>query len=98
MDLLRRWAQLTILIAIFSNAQAENSDALSLQTALDLALRNNPSLAEIKARSEAMAYIPSQVATLPDPVISFNALNLPTDSFDVGQENMTQLQLSLIHI
>ena len=92
MDLLRRWAQLTILIAIFSNAQAENSDALSLQTALDLALRNNPSLAEIKARSEAMAYIPSQVATLPDPVISFNALNLPTDSFDVGQENMTQLQ------
>ena len=40
MDLLRRWAQLTILIAIFSNAQAENSDALSLQTALDLALRN----------------------------------------------------------
>ena len=92
MDLLRRWAQLTILIAIFSNAQAENSDALSLQTALDLALRNNPSLAEIRARSEAMAYIPSQVATLPDPVISFNALNLPTDSFDVGQENMTQLQ------
>lgn len=95
MVLFKIWAQLTIFLALFGTAHAENPDALSLQTALDLALRNNPSLAEIRARSEAMAYIPSQVATLPDPVISFNALNLPTDSFNLNQENMTQLQAGL---
>lgn len=92
MVLFKRWVQFTLCLVFFGTAHAENAHTLSLQTALDLALRNNPSLAEINARSEAMANIPSQVATLPDPVISFNALNLPTDSFDLDQENMTQLQ------
>jgi len=40
-----------------------------------------------------MAAIPSQVGTLPDPKLSFNALNLPVDSFNVGQEGMTQMQI-----
>jgi outer membrane protein TolC len=57
-----------------------------------LALQDNPGLAQIQARSEAMAAIPSQVGTLPDPVISFNALNIPIDTFNIGQENMTQMQ------
>ncbi len=65
---------------------------LSLQAALDLAVQDNPGLAEMKARSEAMAEIPSQVGSLPAPVISFNALNLPVDTFDTAQENMTQMQ------
>ncbi len=81
---------LSIFLAI---ANAENiSNPLTLSEALSIAVQDNPSLAEIKARSEAMADIPSQLGSLPDPVISFNALNLPTDSFDLAQENMTQMQ------
>jgi len=82
-----------ILVLVFSTiANAENTNVLTLQSALSIAVQDNPNLAQIQARSDAMATIPSQVGTLPDPVISFNALNLPVDTFDTAQENMTQLQ------
>jgi outer membrane protein, heavy metal efflux system len=68
---------------------------LTLQSAIALAVQDNPDLAQMRARSEAMAAIPSQAGTLPDPVLSFNAMNLPTDSFSVSQEPMTQLQLGI---
>ncbi|ADJ28501.1 TolC family protein [Nitrosococcus watsonii] len=68
---------------------------LSLQVAIETALQDNPGLAEMGARAKAMAAIPSQVGTLPDPVISFNALNLPVDTFDRSQEAMTQLQVGI---
>jgi outer membrane protein TolC len=85
-------ALLIVLLTLSSNVQAEQSSLLTLRSALNVAVQDNPSLAQIQARSEAMAAIPSQVGTLPDPVISFNALNLPVDTFDLHQENMTQLQ------
>lgn len=80
------------LLLLSNLASAAQPNILTLQSSMELALRDNPNLAQIQARSEAMAAIPSQVGTLPDPVISFNALNLPADSFDLAQENMTQLQ------
>ena len=85
-------AQFIVLLIVFSIVHAEEPSLLTLPLALDIAVQDNPSLAEMQARSDAMAAIPSQVGTLPDPVISFNALNLPVDSFDLAQENMTQLQ------
>lgn len=68
---------------------------LTLEAATQLALRDNPDLAEMRSRYEAMAAIPSQVGTRPDPVLSLNALNFPTDTFDFSQEAMTQVQLGL---
>ena len=81
-----------MLLVLSSIIHAEQGNLLTLQAALDIAVQDNPSLAQIQARSEAIATIPSQVGSLPDPVISFNALNLPTDTFDTAQENMTQMQ------
>jgi len=81
-----------MLLVLSSIVNAEQSLLLTLQSAIDIAVQDNPSLAQIQARSEAMAAIPSQVGSLPDPVISFNALNLPVDTFDTRQENMTQMQ------
>jgi outer membrane protein TolC len=81
-----------LLLALSSIATAENPNILTLQSAMTIAVQDNPNLAQIQARSEALAAIPSQVGTLPDPVISFNALNLPVNTFDTAQENMTQLQ------
>lgn len=81
-----------ILLVISSILKAEAPNILTLKSAISIAAQNNPSLAQMQARSEALAAIPSQVGTLPDPVISFNALNLPVDTFDTAQENMTQMQ------
>jgi len=90
----------SLLLALLLNVPIVRADIsaapaatpLTLTAATTLALKDNPGLAQIQARSKAMAAIPSQVGTLPDPVISFNALNIPIDTFDIGQENMTQMQ------
>lgn len=74
---------------------AGEQNILTLAAAVADALKANPNLAQIKARADAMAAIPSQAGALPDPVISFNALNLPADSFDTRQEAMTQMQVGL---
>jgi len=83
---------LFMCLVLSNSVDAKQENSLTLQTALDIAVRDNPNLAQIQARSEAFAAIPSQVGSLPDPVISFNALNLPVNSFDLAQENMTQMQ------
>lgn len=64
---------------------------LTLQAAIELAVQDNPDLAQMQARAKAMAAIPSQQGTLPDPQISINAMSLPVNSFNLRQEDMTQL-------
>lgn len=91
----RKRFALILLLVFIGTALAEEHPVLTLESAVATAAQNNPGLAQIKARAEAMAAIPSQAATLPDPVISFNALNFPTNSFDTRQEPMTQLQVGV---
>ncbi|MCK5663387.1 MAG: transporter, partial [Thiotrichaceae bacterium] len=85
-------ALLFVLLLLSSIVSAAESGVLTLQSAIELAVLDNPNLAQIRARSDALAAIPPQVGSLPDPVISLNALNLPVDTFDTAQENMTQIQ------
>lgn len=66
---------------------------LLIKDAVAMALADNPGLASMKARAEALAEVPSQKGSLPDPRLSLNVMNLPTDSFDFSQEPMTQLQV-----
>jgi outer membrane protein TolC len=68
---------------------------LSLEEAVNLAASSNPGLAGMHSRADAMSEIPAQVGSLPDPVLSLNAMNLPVDSFSATQENMTQMQIGL---
>jgi len=80
-----------LLLVANSVAASEEHDVITLDTATKLAVQNNPDLAQMRARAEAMAAIPSQVSTLPDPEISLNARNLPTNTFNTGQEDMTMI-------
>jgi len=68
---------------------------LFIEDAIVTAVDGNPGLAEMQARYEALAQIPSQLGTMPDPILSLNAMNLPTDTFNVGQEAMTQMQVGI---
>jgi outer membrane protein TolC len=70
-----------------------NYGILTEQNAIGLALEGNLNLAQMQARYQAMKNIPSQVGTLPDPILSLGAVNFPTDSFERTQEGMTQLQI-----
>jgi len=74
---------------------ALNSAPLTVTQAVQVALADNPGLAEMQARATALAAIAPQVSSLPDPVLSANLLNLPTDSFNLSQEPMTSVQIGL---
>lgn len=80
---------------VHAETPAAPDTALPLDQAVAAALARNPGLAEIGARANAMAAIPPQAGALPDPVLSMNALNLPTDTFATDQEPMTQLQVGI---
>ena len=97
LDYLRRVFLCTLIVISSFSAAAEKTtgSTLMLESVMAMAVENNPNLAQMLARSKAMAAIPSQAGTLPDPVISFNALNLPVDTFDTAQEAMTQLQVGI---
>ena len=81
-----------IVVVAISPAWA-GTPVLTLKQAERIALKQNPGLIASTRRATAMAAIPSQVGTLPDPKLSLKALNLPVDSFSTTQENMTQLQV-----
>jgi outer membrane protein, heavy metal efflux system len=66
--------------------------------AVEIATQDNPNLAAMKARYKALAEVPSQVGTLPDPMVSVNAMNFPTDTYERDQEAMTQLQLGFSQV
>ncbi|HEB77335.1 MAG TPA: TolC family protein [Methylothermaceae bacterium] len=83
------------LLLILGSGNAETIATLTLEQALQQVEEHNPSLAAIRARYQALQAVPDQAGSLPDPEISFNALNLPVDTFDIPQEAMTQLQLGL---
>jgi len=75
--------------------QQDPERILFIEDAVSAAIEGNPGLAEMQARYEALAEIPSQLGTLPDPVLSINAMNLPTDTFNLDQEAMTQMQVGI---
>lgn len=79
----------------WSPTYAVETPVLLLSDARTHALSSNPGLAEMQERYAALTHIAPQVSTLPDPVLSLNAMNLPWDSFDLNQEPMTQLQLGV---
>ena len=78
-----------------NSAAGATAATLSLDDAVAIAIGDNPGLAEMQARAEAMGAMPSQAGTLPDPMVSFSPLNFPTDTFDRDQEPMTQLQFGI---
>jgi len=84
-------AALLIMPVIASASDTE----LSLPKAERIALQNNPALAAAGKQAVALAEIPPQVGTLPDPHLAFDAMNLPVDTFSTTQENMTQLRVGL---
>ncbi|WAK03513.1 TolC family protein [Methylobacter sp. YRD-M1] len=86
---------LVALLLAGAIAGAQEPAVLTLEAAAELAVRENPDLAQMLARAKAMADIPSQAGTLPDPELSFSAMSLPVDNFSTRQEDMTQLLVGI---
>ncbi|OAI06958.1 TolC family protein [Methylomonas sp. 11b] len=88
------WALGCYLMIFISIVHADET-ILSIEQAVQLAQAGNPGLAEIKARAEALAAIPSQEGALPDPTLNFDTLNVPTSSFSLHKEDMTMMDVGV---
>jgi outer membrane protein TolC len=75
--------------------QSTHASGLTLEEAERLALETDYSLQAIDARSQSMSELAIAAEQLPDPKLKFGVVNLPTDSFNLGQEAMTQVLVGL---
>jgi len=69
---------------------------LSLESAEQLALTSDPGVQSVQANQRAMDEMAVAAEQLPDPLLKIGLVNLPTDTFNLGQEPMTQVQVGLI--
>lgn len=69
--------------------------ALDLSEAERLALRSDPELQALNARGSARVLDAVADAELPDPMLLFGSQNVPLPQFDLREEPMTQLQVSV---
>jgi outer membrane protein TolC len=77
-------------------APAAVADQLSLENAEALALHEDPSVQMVEARGAALAEQAVAARQLPDPMLKLGVMGLPTDTFKLGQEAMTQVQLGVV--
>jgi outer membrane protein TolC len=81
-----------LFVAIYVLFAAVNVHAggLSLAQAEALAVRQDPSLLEVESRRTAMQEMAVASEQLPDPMLRMGLMSLPTDTWNLGQEPMTQ--------
>ena len=79
-----------------SSVYAQTSDdVLVLNDLIATALEKNPQLRSLQSAIKADSAKIPQAGALPDPILSLNILNLPTNSFAFDQEPMTGKQIAL---
>ena len=86
---LRLWLSTALLFF------ASNINALNLKQAEMLAIQFDPSIEGFKATSRSFDDESVADDTLPDPKLRLGAINVPVDTFDLEQEQMTQLKLGI---
>ena len=79
-----------VMLLLSSDVDAVYAADLTIEEASQLALKNDYMLQAINARSQSMSELSVAAETLPDPKLKLGFANLPTDSFNLGQEPMTQ--------
>jgi outer membrane protein TolC len=82
---------------LFSTALlfSTNVSALNLKQAEQLAILSDPSIEGFRATSQSFDDESVADDTLPDPKLRLGAVNVPVDTFDLEQEQMTQLKVGI---
>ena len=75
----------------FAAAADEPTRALGLDEAVAIAVQTDPVAARFDALAEGLRAESTARGQLPDPRVRFGVLNLPTDTFELDQEPMTQV-------
>lgn len=93
MGRIRGWIPaIACALAVTTVVQAEG---LSLADAEAIALEQDPALKAIDSRRAAMDELAVASGQLPDPMLRTGFMSLPTDTWELGQEPMTQVQVGV---
>lgn len=91
-----RLAALAILsLAATSAATSAGAEGLSLEAAERMAVESDPSLQAVQSKREALDELAVASGQLPDPILRTGLMSLPTDTWELGQEPMTQVQVGI---
>ncbi len=85
---------LSMLVSCLS-LRTDAAQPLGLQQAIGLAQSNDPWLHASKLNQHAIEIESVAASALPDPKVSISMANLPTDSWDINQEPMTQFKVGM---
>ncbi|NND43721.1 MAG: TolC family protein [Xanthomonadales bacterium] len=91
-----RSARVALTLLCAGAALTAHAGPLELDDAEVLALLEDPSVRAVEAQSEALSEQAVAARQLPDPALKLGMVALPTDTFDLGQEAMTQLQVGVM--
>ena len=75
-----------------------DDDILTLEQAISLTMDTETVSQSFEYRALGLEQQSIAEGGLPDPKLKLGAMNLPTDSFDLDQEAMTQLQVGVIQV
>lgn len=81
---------LTAMLLLVGSASSVSAASLTIGEAEQLALKEDFTLRAVNARSLSMSELSVSAEALPDPQLKLGFANLPTDTFNLGQEAMTQ--------
>ncbi len=93
---LRQVPELFVVLAGIALSSNIAASALSLELVEELALASDPGVQSIQARQQALEEMSVAAEQLPDPLLKMGLVSLPTDTFNLGQEAMTQVQLGIV--
>lgn len=80
----------TTIVLLACSVTHVSAASLSIGEAERLAIKDDYTLRAINARSMSMTELSVSAEALPDPQLRLGFANLPTDTFNLGQEPMTQ--------
>jgi outer membrane protein TolC len=85
-----------VVIACVAMSLNVAASGLSLEDAEALAIRADPGVESVESNRLALDESAVAAGQLPDPLLKMGLISFPTDTFNFGQEAMTQVQLGLV--
>lgn len=90
----RVFAVIGLFVGLIQSTSIE-AQGLTLGMAEELALASDPGVRAVEANKLALEELSVADAQLPDPLLKMGLVSLPTDTFNLGQEPMTQVQVGV---
>ena len=94
-----RFVRVAALFAVLAGSTISSqltASGLGLEDIEKLALASDPGVKSVEANQLALQEMSVAAEQLPDPLLKMGLVSLPTDTFNLGQEAMTQVQVGMV--